>query len=112
MQTEVPVPNIGGRIDILARDKNSSRDVLIELKIENRNPTKQLIAYGSQYSNPILIGISTKKFSDTGNMGILHYTYNELGITEPLPPEVGGMITVADELGNYVSFEMAKEVSV
>ena len=29
-----------------------------------------------------------------------------------LSPEVGGMITVADELGNDVSFEMAKEVSV
>ena len=27
-----------------------------------------------------------------------------------LPPEAGGRITIADELGNDVSFEMAKEV--
>lgn len=77
---EVPVPNVG-RIDILAKEKASGRDVIIELKVDDKNPTRQLLAYATAYNDPILVGVSTKKFlfKESDNR-IRYYTYEELGI--------------------------------
>ena len=63
MNKEVVVENIG-RIDILARDKETNRDVIIEIKRDKENPNKQLLAYAKGYDNSILIGITNidKKF--------------------------------------------------
>ena len=55
--TEISVNKIG-KIDILAKDKKSKRDVIIELKKDKDNPNMQLIAYGSAYNTPILIWIT------------------------------------------------------
>ncbi|HEM6492439.1 endonuclease NucS domain-containing protein [Streptococcus suis] len=54
-----------GRIDILAEDKNSKRPVIIELKADNKNPTIQLLAYSKEFIEPILIGVTEKKISDS-----------------------------------------------
>lgn len=54
---EVEVLGIG-RIDILAKHKQTNRPVIMELKQGKINPNKQLIAYGSKYVNPILIAIT------------------------------------------------------
>jgi toxin-antitoxin system, toxin component, bro family len=60
---EICVDKIG-KIDILAKDKESGRDVIIEIKKGEQNPNKQLLAYAKGYKNPILIGITNmdKKF--------------------------------------------------
>ena len=60
---EVCVNKIG-KIDILAKDKETNRDVIIEIKKGEQNPNKQLLAYAKGYDNPILIGITNmdKKF--------------------------------------------------
>lgn len=77
---EVPVPNIG-RIDILAKDKVSNRDVIIELKVDDKNPTRQLLAYATAYENPILVGVSTRKFLFEGQHNqVRYYTYEDLGL--------------------------------
>ena len=77
---EVPIPPVG-RIDILAKDKKTTRDVIIELKVDDKNPAQQLLAYATAYKNPILIGISTRKFSPkTRNNQVQYYTYEELGL--------------------------------
>lgn len=63
---EVEVDKIG-RIDILAKVKNSDTKVIIELKLGNKNPNTQLLAYAHKYKNPILIAITekpTKKIKD------------------------------------------------
>lgn len=51
----------GGAIDILAKDVESNRDVLIELKKGNKSGHKQLHQYGFHFHNPILINISESK---------------------------------------------------
>lgn len=77
---EVSVSNVG-RIDILAKEKVSGRDVIIELKVDDKNPTQQLLAYATAYDDPILVGVSTKKFSfKESDDRIRYYTYEELGI--------------------------------
>jgi hypothetical protein len=70
-----------GRIDILAKDKNTDREVIIELKTKKQNPTKQLLAYSKDFENPILIGITEKEINMKSRIeGILYFTYQELGI--------------------------------
>ena len=54
---EVVVDKIG-KIDILAKDKESGREVIIEVKSNTQNPNKQLLAYAKGYDNPILVGIT------------------------------------------------------
>jgi hypothetical protein len=77
---EVDVTGVG-RIDILAKEKFSHRPVIIELKLGAKNPNKQLIAYGSKYNNPILIGITEIPIPDKLKVtNITYFTYNELGI--------------------------------
>lgn len=50
------------RVDIFARDVNTLRPVIIEIKTRNKNPTQQLLAYQYSYyeENPILIWINEK----------------------------------------------------
>lgn len=70
-----------GRIDILAKDKNTNREVIIELKTKKQNPSKQLLAYSKDFENPILIGITEKEINIKSRIdGILYFTYKELGI--------------------------------
>ena len=57
VKDEYVVKNIG-RVDILAKDKVSGRDVIIEIKKGKENPNKQLLAYSKEFTNPILIGIT------------------------------------------------------
>ena len=80
---EIEVEGIG-RIDILAKHKETNQAVIIELKISNFNPNKQLIAYGSKYNNPILIGITEMSLPDEKKINnIIYFTYEELmGPTE------------------------------
>lgn len=66
-----------GRIDIYALC--GERSVIIELKTGNKNPNIQLIAYGSKFDNPILIGISEKEIEDERKIeGISYFTLSEL----------------------------------
>lgn len=64
------------RIDILAEEKYTHRDVIIELKsfYEKRDTNKQLISYGKNFNNPILIGInhSGKKLDNIIYMEVEH----------------------------------------
>lgn len=59
---EVTIGEIG-RADILAEDIGSSRKVIFELKTGHKNPTQQLLAYGSHYNNPLLVGITQEPLS-------------------------------------------------
>jgi len=75
---EVPVCKIG-RIDILAKDVLSSRAVVIELKIGNKSPNSQLIAYGKSFQKPILIGITEQELPKQRQLKYIQYfTYDDL----------------------------------
>lgn len=77
---EVAVDEVG-RIDILAQDKATQRDVIIELKVRNHNPNTQLLAYGSKFDNPILIGITEYPIDEKRKMSnATYYTYKDIGI--------------------------------
>lgn len=66
-----------GRIDIFAKDKETGRDVIIELKKAcGTNPTKQLKEYGKDFTNPILIAITESKVKNRDTEAITYYTYN------------------------------------
>lgn len=66
-----------GRIDIYAL--HEERSVIIELKTGNKNPNSQLIAYGSKFENPILIGITELEISGEKKIkGITYYTLEQL----------------------------------
>lgn len=70
-----------GRIDILAKDRVTNREVIIELKTKRQNPSKQLIAYAKDFNNPILIGITEKEINIKHRISnITYFTYKELGI--------------------------------
>lgn len=80
ISTEVPVKGVG-RIDILARDLSSNRYVIIELKVKSKNPTSQLLAYASNYENPVLIGITEETLTtDQKSTSVQYYTFRELGV--------------------------------
>jgi len=49
------------RIDILAKEIEPNRDVIIELKISNKNTTSQLLQYSKYFSNPILVSVNNGK---------------------------------------------------
>ena len=75
---EIPIDGIG-RIDILAEDKESKQAVIIELKAGSRNPNTQLLAYATEYENPILIGITEIELNPSSrNNDIIYYTFSEL----------------------------------
>lgn len=66
-----------GKIDIYA-EKNG-RPIIIELKIDRKNPNQQLLSYGSNFDNPILIGITETPFDNGRKIdGIEYYTFSEL----------------------------------
>jgi hypothetical protein len=68
-----------GRIDILAKEKSTNRDIIIEIKAKNNNPNKQLISYSSEFENPILIGITEQELNRNQKLeGIIYYTYEEI----------------------------------
>lgn len=67
---EIEVKNIG-RIDILAKDNLSNKHVIIELKLKNKNPNAQLLAYSRKYDNPVLIGITEEKTKEINGIKYL-----------------------------------------
>ena len=48
----------GGFIDILAKERNTKRPVIIELKLKDKNCARQLYGYAVDFENPILISIT------------------------------------------------------
>ena len=80
IQREYEVPGIG-KIDILGKQIITDRPVVIECKLDNKNPNKQLIAYGSHFDNPILIGITEEPIPKKMQLPNINYlTYYEMGI--------------------------------
>lgn len=76
VETEKSVNGIG-RIDIYA--EKDKRPVIIELKINRKNPNQQLLAYGLAFKNPILIGITEKPIRQEQKIqGIEYYALSEL----------------------------------
>lgn len=66
-----------GRIDIYALCEQ--RSVIIELKTGNKNPNSQLIAYGSKFDNPILIGITEQEIDEDRKLNnVTYFTFDEL----------------------------------
>lgn len=76
IETEKSVGGIG-RIDIYA--EKGKRPVIIELKINKKNPNQQLISYGAAFKNPILIGIAELPLDEKQKVsGIKYYSLLEL----------------------------------
>lgn len=76
IQTEKVVKGIG-RIDIFA-DCNGT-PVIIEVKTGSKNPTQQLLAYATDFVNPILIGITEKDIQESCKKdGVNYYTLDKL----------------------------------
>lgn len=76
IQTEKVVNGIG-RIDIFA-DQNGT-PVIIEVKKGSKNPTQQLLAYATDFVNPILIGITEKDIQESCKKeGVNYYTLDQL----------------------------------
>lgn len=76
--SEISVIGVG-RIDILATDNATGNPVIMELKIKNKNPNAQLLAYSSHYKNPILIGITETDIDVKQKLeNIKYYTFKEL----------------------------------
>lgn len=66
-----------GRIDIYA--EKDERPVIIELKINKKNPNQQLLSYGVAFKNPILIGITELPLEEKQKVsGIKYYSLLEL----------------------------------
>lgn len=69
----------GFRIDLLAKEPRSGRDVLFELKLEANDPTPQLVNYNASFAQPILIGITEKRLSEwRRHSDIYYFTYADL----------------------------------
>lgn len=78
---EVPVRGVGVA-DFVAVDDISNRPAVIETKLKNMNPAKQLLAYSYEMDNPILIGITERPMNESIMVaGIEYYTYEDLGIS-------------------------------
>lgn len=65
-----------GFIDILAKDNKSKRDVIIELKVDNKNPNRQLTDYAKEFDNPILVGITQQSIGKKREDNIIYYVFN------------------------------------
>ena len=75
---EVSVKGIG-RIDILAKELQRKRPVIIEIKASKMNPNKQLLAYAKGYKNPILIAVTKEAIPiELRLKNIMYYTLEEL----------------------------------
>ena len=67
------------RIDLLAKEPCSGRDVIVELKLGAGNPTTQLVRYAKYFSDPILIGVTEKHVvGKRVHSDIQYFTYSEL----------------------------------
>jgi hypothetical protein len=70
-----------GRIDLYGKT-DSGRDVIIECKLRNKNPNRQLLAYAAQFNDPILIGVTEYPIIKKYRLPCINYfTYYELGVT-------------------------------
>lgn len=69
----------GFRIDLLAKESASKRDVLFELKQGALDPTPQLLRYSTHFHDPILIGITEKVLpSHKKHASVNYFTYETL----------------------------------
>jgi len=76
--SEIPVDGIG-RIDILAEETETGREIIFELKVGSGNPNKQLIAYASKFNNPILIGVTEFPINDSMKLqNVIYLTFDEI----------------------------------
>lgn len=79
LEQEKVIPGLG-RIDIFAQEKGG-RPAIIELKIGGKNPTQQLVAYASHFTDPLLIGITETEISPKNQKtGIKYLTYIKIGV--------------------------------
>lgn len=76
VKREFNLPN-GSRIDIYAVEKDTNRDVIIELKIGKCNPNNQLLSYGYYFFKPIIIGIVGDEFSSQ-QAEIIYYSWSDI----------------------------------
>lgn len=67
-----------GRVDILAKCKHSDRPVIIELKLFDKNPTRQLFRYSRDFKNPILVALTENKVKHKVR-GIVYKEYKARG---------------------------------
>ena len=66
-----------GRIDIFAM--SNGKAVIIELKAGSKSPNSQLVAYGSKFEKPILIGITQYPIEESRKLdGILYFVFDDL----------------------------------
>lgn len=69
-----------GRIDILAKDNVTGKNVIIELKKANKSPNRQLISYNYfMGGDNILIGVTEQPVKIKCS-NIIYYTYDELQV--------------------------------
>lgn len=78
--SEVVTKDGADRIDILARCSETSRSVIIELKVGNKSAHKQLRSYAYEFKNPILINISEDEVKNKRE-GITYLTYKDIGVS-------------------------------
>lgn len=64
-------------VDILAKDKKTGQDVIIELKVKNKNGYKQLRAYSFFFDNPRLMNISVEEVA-VKKEGIEYFLFSEI----------------------------------
>lgn len=65
------------RIDILAKDIDTNKFIIIELKKNKVSAHRQLRSYAVEFDQPILINIS-EKIVENKRDGIIYLTFNEL----------------------------------
>lgn len=73
---EFRLPN-NDRIDILAYEPDTKKDVVIELKTGKKSPNNQLLAYSTYFFDPILIGIVGDEFANHQE-GIQYINHTEI----------------------------------
>lgn len=78
--SEVRTTDMADRIDILAKCKDTNRDVIIELKTGKKSAHKQLRSYAYEFDNPILVNISEEEVINKRD-GIKYLTFNEIGLS-------------------------------
>lgn len=69
----------GFRLDLLAKEPRSGRDVLFEVKLGAADPTPQLLEYAAFFPQPILIGVTEKRLPERRkHADIFYFSYLEL----------------------------------
>lgn len=67
------------RIDLLAQEPHSGRDILLEFKLGANDSTPQLLEYARFFRKPILIGVTEKHLLERKKYsGIYYFTYADL----------------------------------